>query len=548
MPAGGPEARARVSGCGRYLGSMIIRFSFGLLLAGAMAAPVAGQSTRAERTGSRETSTLADVRLFLDSLAARTPFVRIASFGRTALGHQTPYVVASRPLVTDPADAHRSGRPIVYIQANIHGGEVEGKEASLMLLRDLTVGSLQPLLDSLVLVVVPVYNADGNEAFGPGDQNRRGQQGPAVVGRRQNGQGLDLNRDLVKQEAPETRHLLALVDRWDPDLYLDLHTTNGSYHGYVLTYSAGNNANPSLANDYVRDRLLPEIRTRMRTRHGHETYWYGNFLSQHPDSLVRGWQTFDPGARYATNWFGLRGRMSILSEAYSNADFPTRIRATYDFVLEILRYTAAERTTIKAINAATAIARPDSVVVSSRWADPVNEAVIAEITHAAGEGAGPFARRLRTGTFRTVRMPAYVRFAAAAKEPVRAGYILPPQHEHLVALLRRQGILVERLLAPWSGPAEVFRVDSLSVAGGVFEGHRLIGVHGAWRPGHAEAAQGSYLVPTDQRLGLFAAYLLEPASEDGFAVWNLLDRDLRRGADLPIVRVAVLPGHREGLP
>lgn len=529
-------------------GSMITRFSCGFLLATVIATPAAAQSTRAERTAARETSTLADVRLFLDSLATRTPTVRVGSFGRTTLGREIPYVVASRPLVTDPAEAHRSGKPVVYVQANIHGGEVEGKEVSLMLLRDLTVGPLQRLLDSLILIVVPIYNADGNEAFGPGDQNRRGQNGPAEIGRRQNGQGFDLNRDLVKQEAPETRALLAMVDRWDPDVYLDLHTTNGSYHGYVLTYSAGNNANSSPANDYVRDRLLPEIRTRMRTKHGHQTYWYGNFRNQHPDSLTRGWETFDPGARYATNWFGVRGRMSILSEAYSNADFPTRIQATYDFVLEILRYVAAERSTIKAINAASALARPDSVVVSSTFAPPVMDDVIAEVTHAADEGAGPFARRTRTGTFRTVRMPVSVRFAPVAQEPIRAGYLLPPDYDHLVTLLRRQGIVVERVLAPWSGPVELFRVDSLSVAGSVFEGHRLVRVKGAWRAGRAETQAGWYAVPTDQRLGRFAAYLLEPASEDGFVLWNLLDRELRRGADVRMLRVAVLPGHREAIP
>lgn len=527
---------------------MITRYLLGLLLAGTLAAPAAAQSTRAERTGTRETSTLADVRIFLDSLAGRTPLIRIASFGRTSQGREIPYVVASRPLVTDAAEAHRSGKPIAYVQANIHGGEVEGKEASLMLLRDLTVGPLQPLLDSLVLVVVPVYNTDGNEAFGPGDQNRRGQNGPAVIGRRPNGQGLDLNRDLIKQEAPETRALLAMVERWDPDVYLDLHTTNGSYHGYVLTYSPGNNANGSVANDYVRDRLLPEIRNRMRTKHKQEIYWYGNFVNQHPDSLARGWQTFGAEARYATNWFGIRGRMSILSEAYSNADFATRISATYNFVLEILRYVAAERTTIKSLNAASARARPDSVVVNSAFAPPVMEDVIAEITHAADQGAGPFARRTRTGTFRTVRMPVSVRFAPVAKEPIRAGYLLPPQHAHLVALLRRQGIIVERLRAAWSGPAELFRVDSLSVGANVFEGHRLVRVYGAWRPGRADALEGSYVVPTDQRLGVFAAYLLEPAGEDGFAQWNLLDRDLRRGADAPVIRLSALPGQREAIP
>lgn len=516
----------------------------GLMWAGSAAA----QRTRAEITDARETSTLADVVTFLDSLARITPDIRIGSLGTSAQGRSIPYTLAARPLVTDPADAHRTGKPIIYVQANIHAGEVEGKEASLMLLRDLTVGSLRPLLDSLILIVVPVYNADGNEAFAPGERNRPGQNGPALVGRRQNGQGLDLNRDLVKQEAPETRALLAMVGAWDPDLYLDLHTTNGSYHGYVLTYSPGLNANGSPANDFVRDRFLPELRRRMRANHRHETFWYGNFENQEPDSLVQGWRTFEPHLRYASNWGGFRNRMSILSEAYSNADFPTRITATYHFVLEALRFAAAERTTIKQLNAASARLRPDSVTIRSTFAPPTQADVIAEITERAGEGGGGFARRRRTGGFRTVRMPVFDRFAATAREPIRAGYLVPPQHSHLIELLRRQGIGVERTSAPWSGEVEAFRIDSVVAQPNPFEGHRLVRVEGGWTRRAAEAPAGAYFVPTDQRLGVMAAYLLEPRSEDGFVTWNFLDRDLRRGSEYPIWRVSSAPTPRRLVP
>src|SRR5690606_21313702 len=131
----------------------------------------------------------------------------------------------------------------VYIQANIHAGEVEGKEALLQVLRELTVGDLRPLLDSVIVLAVPIYNADGNEAFGPATRNRPGQNGPDVVGLRPNGQGIDLNRDYIKQDVPETRAPLAFITAWDPDAWMDLHTTNGSYHGYALTWSPGLNPN-----------------------------------------------------------------------------------------------------------------------------------------------------------------------------------------------------------------------------------------------------------------------------------------------------------------
>lgn len=521
------------------------------LLLAAVLAPLAGaqaQTTRAEKTSARETSSHADVVAFLDTLAARTPLIRVGHFVTSTAGRPVPYVVASRPLVSGPADAHRSGKPVVYVQGNIHGGEVEGKEAALMLLRDLTVGPLQSLLDSLVLVVVPIYNSDGNDAFAAGSQNRPGQNGPDVVGRRPNGQGLDLNRDLVKQEAPETRALLALAGAWDPDLYLDLHTTNGSYHGYVLTYSPGLNPNSSPANTFVRDVLLPEVRSRMRRNHGQETFWYGNFRNQDPDSLVLGWETFEPHMRYASNWFGFRNRMSILSEAYSNADFQTRISASYNFTLEILRYVAAERTRIKAINAAADRFRPDSVTVRSTLAPPIQEDVIAELTERAGEGGGPFARRRRTGEFRTIRMPVFDRFVAVAREPVRPAYLLGPQHEPLVGLLRRQGVVVERLVRPWRGRVESFRIDSVSAGPNPFEGHRVVRVSGAWEAMDGSAGEGWYVVPTDQRLGVMAAYLLEPAGEDGFVTWNFLDRELRRGGRYPILRALALPAGRVMVP
>ena len=152
-----------------------------VLLGLMLASRATAQSTRPERTAFSETSSHADVLAFLDSLARATSDTRIATLATSPEGRRVPWVLAARPVPAGPAEAHRSGKPIVYLQANIHGGEVEGKEVAQMLLRDLTHGRLGPLLDSIVLLVVPIYNADGNDRMGPGDQNRPGQNGPAVV-------------------------------------------------------------------------------------------------------------------------------------------------------------------------------------------------------------------------------------------------------------------------------------------------------------------------------------------------------------------------------
>ena len=193
--------------------------------------------TRAELTNFHETSRYADVRKFLDSLRVLGAPLAFGSIGRTTEGRDIPYVIASRPVVSSPAEARALGRPIVYVQANIHAGEIEGKEALLALLRDLTVSKAPNALDSIVLIAVPIYNADGNEKFAAQAVNRSEQNGPELVGTRANGQNLDLNRDYVKAEAPETRSSLRMFNVWDPDVFVDLHTTDGSFHGYALTYS-----------------------------------------------------------------------------------------------------------------------------------------------------------------------------------------------------------------------------------------------------------------------------------------------------------------------
>ncbi|MGZ8399220.1 MAG: M14 family metallopeptidase [Gemmatimonadales bacterium] len=513
-------------------------FLLSLLLASRLAA----QSTRPERTGFRETSSHADVLAFLDSLARATGEIRIATLTTSPEGRRIPWVLAARPLPSGPAEAHRGGKPIVYLQANIHGGEVEGKEVAQMLLRDLTRGPMSRLLDSLVLLVVPIYNADGNDRMGPGEQNRPGQNGPALVGQNTNGLWLNLNRDYVKQEAPETRAGARLIREWDPDLFVDLHTTNGSYHGYVLTYSPGLNPNTNPATEFVRDRFLPLVRERMQRRHSQQTFSYGNFRNQHPDSLTLGWETYDARPRFGTNWMGLRGRLAILSESYSNADFRTRTLATYNFTVEVLRLAAEQRSSIKSVIQAGGRVKADSVVVRSTLAPPTIQSVIAEITRSAGEGAGGYARRHRTGVYRTIRMPVFDRFTAARKELLPAAYLVPTRLRSVVDLLRRQGVEVDSLIRPWRGPAQAFAIESLTV-GPLFEGHRTVQAEGRWtgEPADTSITAGWYLVPTAQPLGVLAAYLLEPSSEDGVVNWNLLDRDIRPGTSYPILRLRSRP-------
>jgi hypothetical protein len=433
-------------------------------------------------------------------------------------------------------------RPIVYVQGNIHAGEVEGKEALLALLRDLTSSTRQNVLDSIVLIAVPIYNADGNEKFGRQEVNRGSQNGPEMVGVRTNAQGLDLNRDYMKVEAPETRASLAMFNTWDPDVFVDLHTTNGSYHGYALTYAPPlNPASPMGV--YARDSIMPELRARMQARHNFPTFDYGDFISA--DTLSKGWVTFDSRPRFGTNYYGLRGKISILSEAYSHDPFERRVKATYAFVKEILSLTA-ERSGPRSADIGA-----KSVPIRFRMiARPESAAVVAEIVARTGDSTrtepGVPRGRRRTGRYVTVKMPVFDRFEATLRAPMPERYILRASDTAAVRALRAHGITVMPYSHNFPGADQVangyvFHIDSAIVAPRPFQGHREMRIAGKWRSATRTVVPGSFIVEMNQPLNILAVYLLEPQSDDGLVTWNFFDASLKPGGEYPVMKVGGAP-------
>lgn len=504
--------------------------------------------TRAERTRFAETSTHADVLTFLDTLHAMSPEVRIVPFGATSQGRELPLVILSRPAVGTPAEARRLNRPIVFVQGNIHGGEVEGKEALLAILRDLALDRYQNVLDSIVLLALPIYNADGNDSLGPQERNRGSQQGPAMIGQRANGQGLDLNRDYIKAEAPETRASLDLFRAWDPDVFVDLHTTNGSYHGYALTWAPSLNPAAVFTGPFTRDTLLPDLSAILRRDLRIQTFPYGNFMR---DSIERGWFTYDHRPRFGTNYYGLRGRVGILSEAYSHDPFDKRVAATYGFVMELLSLIGANaeqiseagreadrRTTAFASTVGSSPRFPirAQITPTPRMDDVLVEDVERTADTVRYEAGMPRGAR-RTGRVRSVRIPVYDRFTPVLEQTIPYAWSIPAEYEAIVAPLRRHGVFVERLGAAATVRAERFTIDSIVKAPRPFQGHQEVRLEGRWAQDSLALAPGTFIVRGGQPLGILALYLLEPQSDDGFATWNFLDPWLADGGQYPVTRV-----------
>jgi len=521
------------------------------------------QSTRAELTKYTETSTYADVVSFIDALQAKGAPIVVGSIGKTTQGRDIPYVIASRPLVHSPAEAKRLGRPIVYVQANIHAGEVEGKEALQALLRDLVLSTKQNVLDSIVLIAVPIYNADGNEAFKPQAQQRGAQNGPALVGQRPNAMLLDLNRDYVKAEAPETRASLQMFNAWDPDVFVDLHTTDGSYHGYALTYSpslhpAAGIRGGTFGGAFVRDSMLPALRRRVRARHHYEIFDYGNFTGDEGPAApgeAKAWSTYDHRGRYGTNYYALRGRLSILSEAYSHDPFERRVQSTYAFVTELLSLTAEKSRAVLALTRAS-----DAALSAGKVADvpvraeltrkPSMQDVIEEpLETSDAPPTEPGVRRgyRRSGKFVTNKMPVRDRFDATRVAPMPWGWLVTPAAaDTLGVMLRLHGVRVLRTNAPAAiAGVECFAADSVVTSPRAFQGHRETRFEGRWTPNAAEVPAGALIIPSRQPLGVLAQLLLDPNSDDGFGTWNLFDAAVARpaapGGSLPVCRLTRAP-------
>jgi hypothetical protein len=330
---------------------------------------------------------------------------------------------------------------------------------------------------------------------------------------------------------------------WDPDVFVDLHTTDGSYHGYALTYSpslhpAAMDGALAPAGPWTRDTLLPELRRRVRERRGFETFDYGNFSGPNngrddPASLAKGaWVSYEHKPRFGTNYFGLRNRVSVLSEAYSHDPFERRVKATYAFVGELLTFVGEQRATLVARTrgGSTRLASGVTAPVPLRarmTTTPFTAPVLVEplipmgdtVRHEAGVRRG----FKRSRVFAPVPMLVYDRFESTLTRALPEAWVLDSSMTAIVERLRAHGIVAQRLTRAWNGRGEAFRIDSIVKGPRPFQGHNEVRLEGRWTEQAINAPRGSWVISGRQAMALVAAMMLEPQSDDGFTTWNFLD-------------------------
>ena len=493
--------------------------------------------TRAEASGYEQTTRYDEAQAFLKVAVGASERLHLSAFGYSKEGRPLPLVVFGAEEAT-PGAVRATGKTRVFIQANIHAGEVAGKEAMLMLVRALAAGRHAAWADSLVVLIAPLYNADGNERVDL--YHRPLQLGPVGgMGQRTNAQGLDLNRDHMKLRSPEARSLVRLFRRYDPHVVIDLHTTNGTVHAYHLTYAPPLHPDtPRGITRLLRETWLPAVTRQIKAEHGWDVYYYGNTPPEEAAAPL-GWYTFDYRPRFNNNYAGLRGRFGILSEAYAYAPFEERVLASLYFTRRLLQYAHGHAAEIRRL---TAAADRSSVVGDTLTlrAEHARSAAKTDILLGAvaeeqnAYSGAPLWRRLDSA--RAVPMYEYGTFAVTERTRAPAAYYVPDTLRATLDLLRAHGLRIDTLGRAQTRRVERFRIDSVRVEDESYQNRRPQTLTGAYEAAEGTLPAGTLVVPVDQPLGRLAVALLEPRAADGVAHWNLLEETPRAGSLYPIMR------------
>jgi hypothetical protein len=486
--------------------------------------------TRAEKTGYRETSDYAETVAYCKRLAAASPWVSFSTFGTSPEGRALPLLVLSRDGAFTPHAARATGKAILLVQNGIHSGEIDGKEACLALAREIAITkSLEHLLDSAILVVIPVYNVDGHENASP--YKRINQDGPENMGWRATAQNLNLNRDYLKADAPETRALLALFNAWDPDMFVDTHVTDGADFQYDVLYTLESDGYvaPQVA-EYVEKVFQPHVKPALE-REGHVTRPY--FVLRDESDPAKGLAGFVFSPRFSNGYGALRNRPSILVETHMLKSFAVRTKATYDLLVETLREINRDPAALRsAVRAADEASRALGASYDAQRLLPL-KLRIGDAERTVRYRGNRYRIELSeiSGDTRIVYgqepwdadLPMYDNLEAATSAAPPLGYVVPGAWTEVVDRLVAHGLEVERLATDVTADFETYRLLEPKWAPTPFEGRHPVNYKTVAVTERRTLPAGSVVVRLDQKLSKVAFHLLEPAAPDSLAAWGFFD-------------------------
>lgn len=487
--------------------------------------------TVAEQSKFVRTGRYDEVQRLCQAYAQKWPdLVKCVNFGRTPEGRPMLALVASRSGTLAPEEARKRGLPVMLMQGGIHAGEIDGKDAGFLALRELLHD--QSTLRNFVLVFVPVFNVDGHERFGR--WNRPNQVGPEEMGWRATAQNLNLNRDYMKADTPEMHAMLALLNTWDPTLYVDMHVTDGAN----FQHDVSNTVDPQYSGDAAlhptAKALVTELNSKLTALGSHPLDFYPEFVKEDDPDSGFALNVYSP--RFATAYWGLHNRFALLVETHSWKNYATRVRVTHNIIMTLADMMSREGAAWRA-QALQADARARQLGGQTVILDFDNGPHVTTIDflgyaytrkHSDISGAVATYYDATKPTVWHVPLRDTIVPKTSAQAP-RGGYVVTAANAAWAARkLALHGILFEKLAHDIDGAdtgtgMETFRATKVTYSKETFEGHTMLTFAGSWAPEKRVIPAGSLFVPIAQPNSRVAVALLEPQGVDSLAAWGFFD-------------------------
>lgn len=482
-------------------------------------------ATVAERSGFVRTGRYDEVIVLCDRFAKAYPdAVRCIDFGTTPEGRPMKALIVSRSGALTPEAAREKGLPVLLVQGGIHAGEIDGKDAGFLALREMLDGKkAKGALDKQVLLFVPVFNVDGHERFAA--YNRPNQRGPEEMGWRTTAQNYNLNRDYAKADAPEMHAMLALVDAWDPIAYIDLHVTDGAKFRHdvaiqVEPVHAGDDALRNAGRGF-RDAVIADV----AKQGGLPLAFYPSFVEN--DNPQSGFVDVVSPPRFSTGYFLLRNRFAMLVETHSWREYAHRVKTTHDIVVsvadQVARHGRDWMRIAQAADARTLAGMPVPLDYAATDKVRTIDFLGYEYTRTPSEVSGALMTRYDETKPQVWKLPLRddVQPARMATAP-KAGYLVPAALAKSVGeKLALHGITFEKLEGGLGKRAvQTFRATKRTFAGNSVEGHQRLEVEGEWKNETRDLAEGALYVPIAQPKARLVMALLEPQAPDAINAWG----------------------------
>jgi murein tripeptide amidase MpaA len=471
-------------------------------------------ATPAERARFERTPRYDETVAYLKRLVTAAPELRLVSLGKSPEGRDIWMVVASKERAFSPENLRATGKPVLFAQAAIHAGEMDGKDAGLMLLRDMTVrGTKRALLDRANFLFVPILSVDGHERFSR--YSRINQRGPVESGWRTTAQNLNLNRDYGKLDAPETRAVVTALDRWKPDLYLDLHVSDGLDYQYDVTwiFNGPHAWSPAIAK-WLMEHWNP------RATHDLEAMGHipGPYLTlQDETNPGKGLVDGTAGIRFSAGYGSARHLPTLIVETHSLKPYAQRVLGTYVLLESCLALLGSEKDSLRRAVREDEATRPAEVPLDWKVSEKPETLTFKGIEYRISDSPISGGKRVEW-TGKPVQMTLPLHRMEVAKVTARrpAAYWVPAAAADVIERLAIHGIRVERLSRAREVDVEMDRFSEVTFEPEPFEGRVPVAAKASPERRRERFAPGSVRVPTDQPLGTLAMLLLEPASPDSF--------------------------------